>query len=598
MPESDFDPGTERFLRRIQTIYPELPRLLGQEWPAFQQELYRLLLLYEQPDWPAPVVEQNVRQLLRSHPRVNRYWQDNTPRGGSAGYQSKGFDLASLLANFSPGEKAATRYTDLRCPAQAALGREFQVTVRLTLRPHAESRDAQKLSALTGRPLLVEIGGEGVFPTEGSTRSLDIPDDRDSDWAVFGLRAARSGPVEVRLRFFQNGNLLGQARCRVLVVEQAVDLPARQQPALPLAFDPDATPPKRILCISLRGERLHYSLYIDGAAADAPLPPVDLLTNPVSYTRRLFSRLSRLAHAASASPFDAAAAVEEVAQMGYLLWDSLIPHDLKTRWLDERSDWAQEPLLIVSDEAYIPWELVRSNQSKEHLAWGVHGPMSRWLGVDEMHPARSGPAARLTLRPWAGLFPADSDLSHLAAEAALVRGLLAGDGERTPTPLGRRAVLELLAAGECGWLHAVTHGLLDPSGEGEGASLLLEKGELLEPEALVGPAVRTGLQKSRPGVFWNLCHGAAAGWTLTGVGGWAGRLIDGGASLFLAPQWTVTDRAARRFAESFYTGLAASDAAGVAVAAQQARLAAQDETGDPSWLAYALYAHPNARAGA
>jgi len=481
------------------------------------------------------------------------------------------------------------------------LSDEFQVTVRLTLRPNAESRDAQPLSVLPHEAVVVEIEAPDFELTEGNTHSIDILDDRDSGWAVFGLKPLRAGPAEVRLRFFQKGNLLGQAQCDVLVLEQPVVAQPQQQPALPLAFGLNATPPKRILCVSLHNSHLHFSLYADGARVEIALPPIPFDHRSAVYTRRLYTQLSAQAETASGSGVEAQAAVAEVAQIGNLLWTDLIPPNLKRLWLDERADWAANPLLLVSDEPYIPWELVWPNEPGIDAPWGSHGPMSRWLGVDALHPARVGPSAQLTVSPWASLFPSDSALSHLPAEAALLRRLLPAGGERTLPTAHRQAVLDLLAAGECGWLHAGTHGLLDSGGEAEGASLLLEGDERLEPEVLVRTAVRAGLQKSRLGVFWNICHGGASGWSLTGVGGWAGRLIDGGASLFLAPQWTVTDKAALVFAERFYDHLTGGGEdsedgqRGVAEAVQQARLATRELTGDPSWLAYALYAHPNAR---
>ncbi len=53
----------------------------------------------------------------------------------------------------------------------------------------------------------------------------------------------------------------------------------------------------------------------------------------------------------------------------------------------------------------------------------------------------------------------------------------------------------------------------------------------------------------------------------------------------------VTDSQALAFAETFYTRLLAGDP--VAESVHAARLAARN--GDPTWLAYSVYAHPNAR---
>jgi hypothetical protein len=586
-----FDPPTQRFLDRIQVIYEDLPRLAAAEWPDYERQLLLLLGQLRQPHVDQELVRVQVLALLGKSQRIHRRWLDTATRGGFNDLTLQGVGGDWLAALLQPAQPV-TRYTDLRCPGQVALGREFQVTVRLTLRPHAESRDAQNLSVAPGKPVTVEIDAPAFTVTEGNSRAIAIPDDRDSDWAVFGLKALTGGPAEVRLRFWQGGSYLGQARCDVLVVEHPVTTQTQRQPALPLAFGVGATPPKRILFVHAASGALHFSLYVDGAPVETSLSPMPFDETSARYMRRRYAALDDWAKRSAGDTLDAKKVAGDAEGLGNLLWNDLIPVNLKNLWLDEWNDWAKEPLLVVSDEAHIPWELVWPNEGNVKLPWGVYGPMSRWLGVDALHPIRSGPSERISLTPWAGLFPQDTGISFLAEEAAILRRLLATDGERTPSVPHRQAVLDLLAAGECGWLHASTHGLLDPGGEAEGASLLLEGDERLEPEVLVRTAVRTGLDKSHPGVFWHICHGATGGWSLTGVGGWANRLIGGGASLFLAPQWTITDKAALRFSETFYSQLTAADGTGVAVAVQQARLSAREEAGDPSWLAYALYAHP------
>ena len=62
--------------------------------------------------------------------------------------------------------------------------------------------------------------------------------------------------------------------------------------------------------------------------------------------------------------------------------------------------------------------------------------------------------------------------------------------------------------------------------------------------------------------------------------------------MFIAPLWNVTDTLAHKFAKTFYTELAAGKTVGEALLAGR-RSARED--GDPTWLAYSAYAHPNAR---
>jgi hypothetical protein len=76
--------------------------------------------------------------------------------------------------------------------------------------------------------------------------------------------------------------------------------------------------------------------------------------------------------------------------------------------------------------------------------------------------------------------------------------------------------------------------------------------------------------------------------------GWAERLIGAGAGLFVSAIWSADDAAAQAFARAFYAAL--EDGAMIGAAAIAGRLAARDAApGDPTWLAYSVYAHPNAR---
>jgi CHAT domain-containing protein len=91
--------------------------------------------------------------------------------------------------------------------------------------------------------------------------------------------------------------------------------------------------------------------------------------------------------------------------------------------------------------------------------------------------------------------------------------------------------------------------------------------------------------------------------SLTGLGGWAKVLVQNcKVGALLAPMWSVNDKLARQFAEKFYDALQKPGCT-LAQAARQARQALReaalhDPTApqDPTWLAYSVYAHPNARA--
>ena len=80
------------------------------------------------------------------------------------------------------------------------------------------------------------------------------------------------------------------------------------------------------------------------------------------------------------------------------------------------------------------------------------------------------------------------------------------------------------------------------------------------------------------------------------MGGWAKVLVqDCAVGGFIAPMWEVDDVQARRFAATFYDFLRRTPDGTLAQAVRQARLVLRElPEHDPTWLAYSLYAHPNA----
>ena len=74
-------------------------------------------------------------------------------------------------------------------------------------------------------------------------------------------------------------------------------------------------------------------------------------------------------------------------------------------------------------------------------------------------------------------------------------------------------------------------------------------------------------------------------------GGWPKQFLDAGASGFIGCLWNITDTSATAFAIAFYNRLIAGIPIGEAV--RQARLEIRKQApGDPSWVAYTVFANP------
>lgn len=92
-----------------------------------------------------------------------------------------------------------------------------------------------------------------------------------------------------------------------------------------------------------------------------------------------------------------------------------------------------------------------------------------------------------------------------------------------------------------------------------------------------------------PLVFFNACQVGRGGMALTGIGGWARRFVQVGAGAFIGAYWSVYDEAAYAFSKEVYKRLLEGTPIGDAV--REARAAVRGD-GDPTWLAYTVFADP------
>src|SRR5205823_5141577 len=97
-------------------------------------------------------------------------------------------------------------------------------------------------------------------------------------------------------------------------------------------------------------------------------------------------------------------------------------------------------------------------------------------------------------------------------------------------------------------------------------------------------------------VFFNACVVAEMSFALTRLGGWPKVWIDDCAcGAFIGPTWSVDSEYAREFARCFYDALA-NEGMTLGEAMRTARRRVRElAPGDPTWVAYTIYGHPNAR---
>jgi len=265
-----------------------------------------------------------------------------------------------------------------------------------------------------------------------------------------------------------------------------------------------------------------------------------------------------------------------------MLFEKLLPTDLQVLLWQLRD--RIKVLRVDSEEPWIPWELCKLQGREDGRV--VEGPflceafaMTRWLPGIGFKPT-------LLLKNMALVLPRDSGLPMATSEGEYLLSLANGGRRVKRVPATYLDLIAALAKGEYDGWHFTGHGgfrVPDPNR----SAMLLENREELKPEDLGGVVANLGL--ARPLVFLNACQIGRSALSLTDIGGWAAQFLRAGAAAFIGAYWSVYDQAAHDFALAFYSRLLAG--LPVAQAAQEAR-AAIKPLGDPTWLAYTVFADP------
>jgi CHAT domain-containing protein len=221
----------------------------------------------------------------------------------------------------------------------------------------------------------------------------------------------------------------------------------------------------------------------------------------------------------------------------------------------------------------------------------------RWL-----HNVNGLPPLTLQLRPnkaWY-VIPDYPYPDWQLPETAKERQYLVDKFNATPVEPQPNPVLQLLtAAGSFDLLHFACHGEAEQDNISR-ARVVLEgriEGQNFVPAYLNASTIEQYARLRGPDglqaiVVLNACQTGRLGYKLTGIGGFAQAFLRAGAGAFVGTLWSVGDIPARAFTEAFYDAL--QEGKSIAEATTAARAKARAD-GDATWLAYVVYAHPEAK---
>jgi hypothetical protein len=499
------------------------------------------------------------------------------------------------------------RYGRFGFPARVSLQQPqaLRITVNRQPTPDATSQVALHLFArqwpMKVVATLVNVQPEDFLVEGPSSGVLEVPEDGDSKPLVFVLVPRSLGPKTIRIRFEQDNTFVTTARIPTEVLEQVQGEPeqARVESAPPI--EPRGLPPDFTIYIERDTERT-YSVSVCPGDSDpgAPAERVGELTfeqegSPGFYMRTRFEELDATVTSEGAT----ARYADAVERLGNNLYEKLFIRGGLDSFYWERMysrseqrgggapGWEAPTVQIVSDEPYIPWELLRPYRDTprgievDPLFLCERFALARWMDVRHGADAVELFKVALVVPP--------SNLSFVQEEVDTFERMQREGRLQVERIETREALDTFLARGGAQVVHFACHGRFDQ--EQPGRSLVMLGDDSLRPDDVTGRFLAFG--RSRPLVFLNACDTARRGFGLTGLEGWAETFVRtarvGG---FIGSTWQTTDALASRFATAFYAGLSRGLSLGEAM--RQARLAIKTP-GDATYLSYSLYANPRAR---
>lgn len=257
------------------------------------------------------------------------------------------------------------------------------------------------------------------------------------------------------------------------------------------------------------------------------------------------------------------------------------------------SEHAIKTIAIVTEEPFIPWELmvpyrIKSGKREQRDALGTEFCIGRWP-----IPDGTSPAQQIPLRDSFVVAPVYvPPLAFAADEAKLVVDNFHGE---MIAPADFDGIEQKLGSQGKTLVHFICHGE-DEETQDFVQIIRLENGQNLNSSQIRGMTdVDRIFEEKHPFVFLNACEVGRTAPALVGVGGFAKSFVDLGASAVVAPLWSVKDNIAHAVAQEFYTRVKAQPNVPFAEILRDLRkkayLAGQAED---TYAAYCFYGDPAA----
>ena len=310
---------------------------------------------------------------------------------------------------------------------------------------------------------------------------------------------------------------------------------------------------------------------------DKPFTKIKL-EHPVEYFKKIFQQIE----AFNPQDYSILRAKREIESIGKKLWEDLIPDDFKEYYWTTMREAEIKSIHILSSEPWIPWEVIKPyNDDDEDEFLCEKFAITRWISSCET-PQKPYIRTIKLVRPQDSNLPSD--------ETKWIENEFKNACSRVSS---FEQLDNSLRDEDFDLLHFSTHGKFEENKDPADSYVELENKEPFKAGYIDGQSCPS-IRRNHPLVILNACETGKTGFSLTGLGGWAERFIKSEAFGFIGTLWSISDTMAYNFTKSLYQNL--KKAIPLNEAVRKARIDVKEnakEKGDPSWLAYCLYAPPN-----
>jgi hypothetical protein len=586
--------------------FPELSYIAGPEWPELHWALIEQLNQYQtaKNDTKKEIIAEKILQLITSMDFITESWLiDNikTEKEHLSSEPERGIfkSFWTNLNNFLHPPKIVCEICP-RYPDWIPSGETKQVWIEFLPSELSNSGNNAEINSKIPIKIHAESLNQNILLLDSAIKSLMLNKQNIPESIYFDISGNHVGEGKLIVEIWQKGELLKWIPMVIHVEKQSNKMPDynnRDKDFFEVGGFPAPEPDLKIW-IRSQDKVLSYSLDFQNSAGCLLEAKLELKMEPEIYWAELRKELEQISNMNNPEA--------ELIRIGNRLFKEFWPPELyPTLKAFIREDIRS--VLIHTNDPWIPWEMMKpygifkSEQDKEKYEnfFCLQFDIARWY----MPKTGTRPEANIDVEHMGYVMPQFHDLPNILVERESIESLAKKKQLLSMhiSPADRDNVLKKMEVDfhpSVNLWHFATHGDHDFKLP-DYAPLLLEKDSQIRPNDFHGD-IQLQLQKVKPFIFLNACRVGHGGRGLTGMGGWASLFVGNRCvSGMLAPLWAIGDRSACCFANIFYSLLFDIDSNSPMTIAKLVRLTREfvkkQYPNDPTWLAYSLSAHPNAR---